>query len=130
MRIGPNLIDIDYPEISKVVYGTDGSWIKTDFYKNSSSVVDGQIQYHMFSQVESAKHARMKRPVVRHYSTSAVLVMEPNMDTVMNDFTRHLDERFVKTGKTCQFGEWLSFCKSSPASWFQARRVCPHRVQL
>ena len=28
VRIGPNLLDIDYPEISKVIYGTDGSWIK------------------------------------------------------------------------------------------------------
>lgn len=112
VRIGPNLLDIDYPEISKVIYGTDSRWIKTDFYKNSSSVINGQIQYHMFSQVESAKHARMKRPVVRHYSASAVLVMEPNMDSVIQDFYTHLDQRFVRTGKTCQFGQWLSFCKS------------------
>lgn len=111
VRIGPNLIDIDIPEMSKVIYGTDPRWVKSNFYKISSSIIEGRIRYHMFSQVESAKHALMKRPVVRHYSTSAVRVMEPNMDSIINEFTHHLDERFVKTGATCQFGEWLSFCK-------------------
>lgn len=31
VRIGPNLLDIDYPEISKVVYGTDFRWIKVRY---------------------------------------------------------------------------------------------------
>jgi hypothetical protein len=28
VRIGPKLLDIDYPELIKVLYGTDGKWIK------------------------------------------------------------------------------------------------------
>lgn len=28
VRIGPNLLDLDYPELSKVLYGTDGKWRK------------------------------------------------------------------------------------------------------
>lgn len=67
----------------------------------------------MFSQVDSTKHARMKRPVVRHYSTSAVLAMEPNMDTVIREFTKNLDERFVKPNKVCDFGNWIGYCKLS-----------------
>jgi hypothetical protein len=28
VRIGPNLLDLDLPELIKVVYGTDGKWAK------------------------------------------------------------------------------------------------------
>lgn len=28
VRIGPNLLDLDYPELSRVIYNTDGKWIK------------------------------------------------------------------------------------------------------
>lgn len=28
VRLGPNLLDIDYPELVKVIYGTDGKWKK------------------------------------------------------------------------------------------------------
>ncbi|KAL2167880.1 hypothetical protein VTG60DRAFT_667 [Thermothelomyces hinnuleus] len=35
----------------------------SDFYKNSSSVIDVKITYHMFSEVDPTKHALIKRPV-------------------------------------------------------------------
>lgn len=109
VRIGPNLLDIDYPELSRTVYNTDGKWTKTDFYKNSSSYVDGKITYHMFSQVDNVEHARLKRPVVRHYSVPSVIAMEPHMDRVIVDFCDHLEKRFVKTGAVCDFSNWLAF---------------------
>lgn len=28
VRIGPNLLDLDFPQLSKVVFGTDGQWHK------------------------------------------------------------------------------------------------------
>ena len=28
VRIGPNLLDLDLPELSRVVYNTDGKWTK------------------------------------------------------------------------------------------------------
>lgn len=28
VRIGPNLLDLDFPELSRVIYGTDGKWVK------------------------------------------------------------------------------------------------------
>ncbi|KAK8053034.1 cytochrome P450 [Apiospora saccharicola] len=41
VRIGPNTLDIDYPELSKTFYGTDGKWKKTEFYQNNSAIVNG-----------------------------------------------------------------------------------------
>ncbi|KAK4156595.1 Pisatin demethylase [Chaetomidium leptoderma] len=109
VRIGPNLLDIDIPELSRIIYGTDGKWVKSDFYKNSSSVIDGKIAYHMFSEVDPTLHALIKRPVVRHYSVPAVLAMEPLMDSVISDFVETLHKRYVEPKKTCQFGDWLGF---------------------
>ncbi|KAK0649763.1 cytochrome P450 [Cercophora newfieldiana] len=109
VRIGPNLLDLDLPEISRVVYNTDGKWVKSDFYKNSSSVIDGKITYHMFSECDNVEHARLKRPVVRHYSVPSVLAMEPHMDKVIADFLAHLQKRYVEPKKVCEFGEWLGY---------------------
>lgn len=31
VRIGPNLLDLDYPELIKTLYGTDGKWRKVSW---------------------------------------------------------------------------------------------------
>ncbi|KAF6802151.1 hypothetical protein CSOJ01_11806 [Colletotrichum sojae] len=109
VRLGPNLLDIDLPELVKTIYGTDGKWKKSDFYKNSSSIINGKITYHMFSETNNVEHARLKRPVVRHYSVPSVLAMEPHMDKVIDEFCDHLEKRFVKTGNPCEFGDWIAY---------------------
>ncbi|KAK0634755.1 cytochrome P450 [Bombardia bombarda] len=109
VRLGPNLLDLDLPELSKVIYGTDGKWVKSDFFKISSTVVDGKIEYHMFSEVNNVEHARLKRPIVRHFSVPAVLVTEPHMDKVILDFINHLQKQFVEPAKVCEFGEWIAY---------------------
>jgi hypothetical protein len=83
---------------------------QSDFYKNSSSVIDGKITYHMFSETDNVEHARLKRPVVRHYSVPSVLAMEPHMDKVISDFLGHLRKCYVEPKKVCEFGEWLGYC--------------------
>ena len=65
----------------------------------------------MFSETDNVIHARMKRPVVRHYSVPSVIRMEPHMDKVIEDFCGHLDRRYVKPGKVCDFGNWLGYCE-------------------
>lgn len=66
----------------------------------------------MFSETNNVEHARLKRPVVRHYSVPSVLAMEPHMDKVIDEFCDHLQKRFVETGKPCEFGDWIAFCES------------------
>ncbi len=110
VRIGPNLLDLDIPDLYRIIYGTDGKWIKSDFYKNSSSMIDGKQVFHMFSEVDPTLHAQIKRPVVRHYSVPAVLTMEPLMDSVITDFINTLQKRYVEPKKTCEFGDWLGYC--------------------
>ncbi|KAK4194406.1 putative cytochrome P450 E-class, group I [Triangularia verruculosa] len=110
VRIGPNLLDLDFPELSRVLYGTDGKWRKTEFYHNNSALVNGKITYHMFSTTDQAEHAQMKRPIVKHYSLGGVLAIEPHMDNVLGELMQHFDNRFIKVpNQTCDLGEWIAF---------------------
>ena len=118
VRIGPNLLDLDYPELARTIYGTDGRWKKTDFYKNNSAFVDGKLTYHMFSEVDSVPHAQLKRPVVHHFSMPRVLEMEPLMDDTIAELCDHLDKRFAQTGVTCDLSDWLVFREFPPLSVF------------
>ncbi len=57
----------------------------------------------------------MKRPIVKYYSLSSVLALEPHMDKVIEDFCTHLDTRFIKGPdgpKDINLGEWVAFCES------------------
>ncbi|KAI0174798.1 cytochrome P450 [Pestalotiopsis sp. NC0098] len=111
VRIGPNLLDLDYPELIKTLYGTDGKWRKTEFYHNNSAVVNGKTTYHLFSQTDHAEHARMKRPIAKYYSQSSLATLEPLMDKVVRDFCKELDTRFAKGPQdgVCDLGEWIAF---------------------
>ncbi|KAL1838075.1 hypothetical protein VTJ49DRAFT_3095 [Mycothermus thermophilus] len=108
VRLGPNMLDIDLPELCRVIYGTDG-WAKSDLYTINSPVVNGKILYNMFSEVDPARHAKTKRPVVRHFSVSAVQTLEPQVDSILTDFLKVLQQRYVETEKTCHFVDWLTY---------------------
>ncbi|KAI0855331.1 cytochrome P450 [Xylaria cubensis] len=108
VRIGPNLLDIDMPEVIKTVYGSDTSWRKTEFYQNNSAVLDGKITYQLFSEIDPVNHARMKRPIVKYFTMRNVLSKEILMDKVIKDMCRHLNTSF--NDKDCDLGEWIAFC--------------------
>ncbi|KAI8661121.1 hypothetical protein NCS55_00981300 [Fusarium keratoplasticum] len=111
VRIGPNTLDFDFPELIKTLYGTDGKWKKTEFYHNNSAVVNGKITYHLFSTTDQAEHARMKRPIVKYYSQSSVIGLEPLFDSLISDFCGHLENRFMNGTEptACDLGEWIGF---------------------
>ncbi|KAM0547823.1 hypothetical protein ACHAPJ_010169 [Fusarium lateritium] len=111
VRIGPNTLDLDIPDLIKTLYGTDGKWQKTEFYHNNSAVIDGKITYHLFSTTDQAEHARMKRPIVKYYSQSSIVRLEPLMNGLIQDFCEHLEKRFMSGDKPieCDFGEWIGY---------------------
>ncbi|EPE02811.1 benzoate 4-monooxygenase cytochrome p450 [Ophiostoma piceae UAMH 11346] len=76
------------------------------------SIIDGKITYHLFSTSDQAAHARMKRPIVKYYSMSSILNMEPQMNDVITDFCRHLEDRFMEgsgRGNDFDFGKWIAY---------------------
>lgn len=77
-------------------------------------MVNGKQTFHIFSTLDQAEHARMKRPVSKYFSLGHVLALEGHMDTVITDLLKHIDTRFIETKKPCDLGEWIAFCKLSP----------------
>lgn len=85
VRIGLNFLDFDFFEFFCIIYNIDGKWVKFDFYKNSSFIIDGKIIYYMFSEINNVEYVRLKRFVVCYYLVLVVLVMEVYMDKVVVD---------------------------------------------
>ncbi|KAJ9418044.1 cytochrome P450 [Fusarium oxysporum] len=107
IRIGPNLLDLDYPELIKIIYGTDHRWLKTQFYLNNSSMVDGKIKHNLFSTTSPAEHAQMKKPMAKYYSSSNVLTMEVKMNQVIKELCKQIDNRFLEDNKSFDLAELL-----------------------
>ncbi|KAK0701917.1 cytochrome P450 [Lasiosphaeria miniovina] len=105
VRIGPNLLILDYPELVRTIYGTDEKWCKMrlwlpvplarfESHNNSSAVIDGKITFNLFIEPDAAEHTRKKRPVAKYFTMSAVLRLEPHIDSAIGEFIAQLDERF------------------------------------
>ncbi|KAK1836434.1 Pisatin demethylase [Podospora conica] len=110
VRIGPNLVDLDCPELIKTIYGTDVAWRKTEFYHNNSIMVGREIVYNVFSMTDPAGHARMQKPIAKYFSIGGILALEPLMDESINDLCTQLERRFDGGSKTCDLGEWIAYC--------------------
>lgn len=90
---------------------------QTEFYHNSSAIVNGQIVYSLFSTTDPAEHARIKRPVAKYFALGNVLALEPHIDKAIADLCDHLERRFSngpEKGKSCDLGEWIAYCLSPP----------------
>ncbi|KAF5724352.1 cytochrome P450 monooxygenase [Fusarium mundagurra] len=112
VRITPSIIDVDIPEIIKIIFSIKGDWLKTPFYHGSSALVNGQIVLNIFSQTDPAKHRKERQPIAKLYSSAGISTLEPHMDKVINQLCRELEERFMdgdNAGKICNIGRWILF---------------------
>ncbi|PFH60897.1 hypothetical protein XA68_10142 [Ophiocordyceps unilateralis] len=111
VRIGPNTLDVDAPELIKTLYGTDGKWAKTDFYRSNSVRFGDRLVWNVFSEANQARHAAMKRPMVKYFSSGVALEKEPLVDDIIASFCHELDARFaLDGGPECDLGAWVAFC--------------------
>lgn len=80
-------------------------------YNVNDVVVSGMRLSNLFSSQDEKWHSTFTRPVKSVYSMSRVQEVEDNMDSTVNLFLDKLRERFVRTGKTCEMTDWISFCE-------------------
>ncbi|KAE8356319.1 cytochrome P450 [Aspergillus coremiiformis] len=112
VRIAPNVVDLDLPELVKTIYSTKGDYRKTEFYHGSSAKSNGRVIYNLFSECNPNFHAQQKRPIAKHYSLTGVLSLEPHVDQIVAYLCQRLDEEFIdgsNAGKTCPLDRWLLF---------------------
>lgn len=65
--------------------------------------------YNLFSEIDSKKHAKEKRPIAKYYSTTGVATLEPHMDRMIGDLCQTLETRFLKFGASFDLGRWLMY---------------------
>ncbi|KAJ5713090.1 uncharacterized protein N7483_010271 [Penicillium malachiteum] len=58
---------------------------------------------------EKETHKHLKRPITPLFSLSNVVTFEGLVDQVLLCLSEQLDQRFVATGETFDFGEWLQY---------------------
>lgn len=112
VRLGPNLLDLDYPELIKTIYNIQGNWKKTEMYHGSSAKVEGKIIYNLFSETDQHEHSRQKRPVAKLYSATGVLAVESHMDQMIQKLCEVLTARTngeKSKGEALDLGEWLLY---------------------
>ncbi|KAH1494942.1 hypothetical protein LV164_001306 [Aspergillus fumigatus] len=112
VRIAPNVVDLDMPEMIRTIYSTRGDYRKTEFYHGSSAKSNGKIIYNLFSECDPQVHALQKRPIAKYYSMSGVLPLEPHIDETIGFLCRRLEEEFIdgpKAGRPCDLGQWLLY---------------------
>ncbi|KZL80046.1 benzoate 4-monooxygenase cytochrome p450, partial [Colletotrichum incanum] len=109
VRIGPNTLDLDFPGLKNTLYNRYDNWKKTPFYHNNSTLVNGQIVYHMFSTTDEKEHTKMRRPIGRYFTMTSVLAFEPQMNIVIQLFCDILSKRFAIPGTACKLDEWIGY---------------------
>lgn len=128
VRIGPNVLSLDYPELIPTIYDTKGNYRKvsivlffnyclsidleqTEFYDGSSAVINGSFLGSLFSERNPEAHKKQKRPIAKYYSLTMVLSFESHMDETIGRLCQELDTRFVGGQETCDLDRWLLFCE-------------------
>jgi hypothetical protein len=98
----------------------------------SGAVVDGKLFFNIFSEVRAVEHAKIKKPIAKYFSPNGVAPLEPHVDAVLASLCGVINDRFAGTGELGQpfdFGKWVLFCMSLPASlhYGEALTTCPSR---
>ncbi|KAI1336112.1 BcABA1, cytochrome P450 monooxygenase [Xylariaceae sp. FL0016] len=109
VRIGPNLLVTNDPEVISGMTGHKSTWVRDDWYKG------GRIDpYHttMFSMVEPKSHDRVKARLARAYSGRETESLEPGVDSQIVAMIALLRRKYLN-GTTSQQGRFVDMAQLS-----------------
>ncbi|TGO19981.1 hypothetical protein BPAE_0325g00080 [Botrytis paeoniae] len=112
VRIGPNLVSLNNPDLVRTIFSLKGDFLKSDFYTVNDSKVGNITIKTVFSIQTNEMHSQMLRPVQKLYKMGHILTFEPLVDNTINHLFKRLDELFVdgsNAGTTCKINEWVVF---------------------
>ncbi|KAH7166379.1 cytochrome P450 [Dactylonectria macrodidyma] len=109
VRFGPNVVSVRNPKDVNKIYGLKGGYVKTDFYAVQQQLANGKATQTLFTTLDEAFHARIKRPVASAYSMTTLTDYEPLVDRTILAFFKQLENRYALTGRDCPIFEWLQY---------------------
>lgn len=107
VRTGPNMVSVSDPAEIPNIYGFNGEFKKSDFYRVLSFYVKGKAIPGLFATQDEDIHRLLKRPIAGIYSMTNLVSFEPYVDSTIRVFFDQLDKRFVQTNEVCNFDVWL-----------------------
>ncbi|KAH8774769.1 cytochrome P450 [Diaporthe sp. PMI_573] len=112
VRIAHNEISIADPAAIPIIYDTEQKWVKADWY--SMFGFPNPSDVNLFSSINPVDHKRMKRNVASTYSMSALMELEPFVDSTLTLFLQRLDEAavspetpIIERGPPVDLAQWL-----------------------
>ncbi|KAI6868135.1 benzoate 4-monooxygenase cytochrome-like protein P450 [Hortaea werneckii] len=109
VRLGPNVLSFADPRAIKIIYGLNKGMTKSDFYPVQQAVSNGARLESMFSTQDEAYHAKYRRSVNNAFAMSSLVSYEPRVDSTTDAFIEQTEQRYCKTGNSCNFSRWLQF---------------------
>ncbi|KAM0436684.1 hypothetical protein ACHAPT_002393 [Fusarium lateritium] len=112
VRVGPNAIILNDPEMIKAVYSTKKAWVKSDMYMINDVLINGKRLANVFNTRDLAWHTQQIKPISKFFSMSRLMDIEPLLDVTINMLTSKLNEKFVDVpsgGRVCMMDDWLAW---------------------
>ncbi|KAE8336010.1 hypothetical protein BDV24DRAFT_178893 [Aspergillus arachidicola] len=109
VRIGPNTLSFSSPAATKVIYGLNKGFTKSEFYPVQMTVSKGEPLPSLFSTLDDKFHAELRRSVNHAFSMSSLVQYEPMVDETTLLFLDQTDHLFATGSKVCDFARWLQF---------------------
>ncbi|RSM13176.1 hypothetical protein CEP52_002143 [Fusarium oligoseptatum] len=95
VRVGPNAIILNDPEMIKTVYSTKKAWVKSDMYMINDVLINGKRLANVFNTRDLAWHAQQIKPISKFFSMSRLMDIEPLLDVTINMITSKLNEKVL-----------------------------------
>ncbi|KAF2676486.1 cytochrome P450 [Lentithecium fluviatile CBS 122367] len=107
VRIGPNHVSFASPEALVTIHGSRQAFPKSDFYKQTVATWEGKPLLNLFSVQDVNWHSSLKKTIGGLYTKSAVLNLEPKIDTCLQLFTKKMKELTRSGNSTVDMSLWV-----------------------
>lgn len=93
IRVGPNLVLTDDPDVLRRMSGTRSTYGKDRFYNATIKVPDAD---NMFSTIDVRQHDKIKAQLAASYGGRETLGMEPIVDDLIDELIQHVRNKCTK----------------------------------
>ncbi|PLB49844.1 putative cytochrome P450 oxidoreductase [Aspergillus steynii IBT 23096] len=108
VRIGPDHISVSDPKAIPIIYSVNKSFTKTAFYPIQCISWNQKPQMNLFSTRDERFHRNQKRPVAGAFSMTAMLEIEPAVDSCTEIFLAQI-RKTIDAQKPFDLGIWLQY---------------------
>jgi cytochrome P450 len=109
VRLGPDMVSVRGAAYVSQIYGIGKGFVKSHYYSVFQNIVNGKRTASLVAMTDESDHARTKRVIAHAYSLSTLVEYEPLVDSTIGVLLENLSTRYVKTGTTCDFGQYLQY---------------------